>query len=1458
MPKFLTLISMLLTLTLAGGICTAATFTVDSLADDGDTSPGDGNCLVAAGDCTLRAAIEEANALAGADFIEFDLGAGHHTFTPATAYVIDGSDLLIDGFSAVGAVPNTAAAPLPFDPATNLTITIDGTNVNTTAAASILIEANNIIIRGLNVHSGPFHDIAIGATHWDLIRNRIQGCFVGTDVTGMIALPAGRSFQNPYYASVALLHGAQANTIGCNDSAACDPSQRNLLSGQNRVGFNYMGCGVLMHGSAAVGDVISQNLVHGNLIGTQAKTTIDASGEVLAALPNRMGLYLTYGTLQNRIWGNTISGNSWKGVHMTAGGATENAENSFLRNFIGLALLSDSPIVDQALPNGGDGFSLVMNCNRNLIGDGDFSNANVISGNDAMGLSITSPCTGNVIDGNIIGLDSSGAFAMPNGNHGVNLYGPGGNQIGTMGQGNVISGNGQTGIFLFQTDGQLVESNIIGLDITSTQSRPNATHAVTFFDSTNCNIKGNLIAQSNRNGIYCLNSDSSNTFEDNTIRDSFNSGIELSGCSPSILRNQILDNTNFGIKVGVSDSDPSYANPGNDVISRPQIGGEGDANYFEGNNFGAISSIDTQAVNASTLHLDNTFDASNLSQSIQQRWQVAVELVDSSGTPITTGAFEAVTSNGLDVSRTLAFPNGGLWGQFSSFSIDNRATWTNVLSSRFTSDGTLREASLFTITASGEGLAGQATFTFDGINDDTESGNGYPNWIETDGLYRYQIAEVVMLPDADGDGVSDDTDCAPSDPLYSDDTAPCDADSDGYCDANITGQVLSSACPSEGEETLEDPSDCDDDDGDIYPGATEICNEVDDNCDGDTDEGLQNTYYADADGDEFGDPDSTTLACDPPTGYVVNSDDCNDGDGNVNPEAAESCNQIDDNCDGDTDEGVLITFYADGDGDGFGAAGNTTEACSAPDGYADNTTDCDDENNAVHPDATEICNEVDDNCDGDTDEGVLITFYADTDGDGHGDSDATTEACTAPTGYSDSPTDCDDNNNAIHPDATEVCDNTADDDCNGAADDEDPVCFSCGNGIVQGDESCDDGGNEPDDGCNEGCQVEEGWACRNLESQASLCGSEALAGTVVITELMIDPACTEDADGEWIEIFNASDSDLNLGGWRISDDGTDDAFLPQISLPAAGRLLLCKNEGTACSLVLAFSLSNSDDEVILQDVLDSLVDEVWYDSASFPVESGASMQLDPDADAVGNDLGENWCASIQAIVEGCGDLGTPSLVNLGCDATCWDADEDGQMDEACGGTDCDDDNADISPSATEICDDNIDNDCDGDTDAADEDCTPVCPDADEDGFDDATCGGSDCDDNNAAINPDADEICNDSVDNDCDGNADEADTDCVAPCADADEDGHTDVTCGGDDCDDNDAAVNPEASEICDDGIDNDCDGDVDSDDTIDCPDDDNGPAESGCGCASSNQGANSALFLMGLALIWVLRRKEF
>ena len=171
--------------------------------------------------------------------------------------------------------------------------------------------------------------------------------------------------------------------------------------------------------------------------------------------------------------------------------------------------------------------------------------------------------------------------------------------------------------------------------------------------------------------------------------------------------------------------------------------------------------------------------------------------------------------------------------------------------------------------------------------------------------------------------------------------------------------------------------DCDDADPDHNPDTPELCNGVDDNCNGVADEDPSDgeTYWFDSDGDGYGGQTTSKVLCEARDFYTLDNTDCDDTDDDVNPGAAEVCDDddVDEDCDGvadDADDSVDTStgseVYTDGDGDGYGT-GDAMFACDVPEGTAVGYGDCDDNASSVNPGATEVCdNGVDDDCDGTT------------------------------------------------------------------------------------------------------------------------------------------------------------------------------------------------------------------------------------------------------------------------------------------------------------------------------------------------------------------------------------------------------------------------------------------------------------------------------------------------------------
>jgi hypothetical protein len=555
------------------------------------------------------------------------------------------------------------------------------------------------------------------------------------------------------------------------------------------------------------------------------------------------------------------------------------------------------------------------------------------------------------------------------------------------------------------------------------------------------------------------------------------------------------------------------------------------------------------------------------------------------------------------------------------------------------------------------------------------------------------------------------------------------------------------------------PVDCDDTDPAVNPGADEVCDGKDTDCDGTR---PWNDYDIDQDG------------------YAVCNGDCNDQDGAVNPGATEICDDtIDNNCNNKTDENNCTCPDADGDGHPAAFCGGDDCDDSDPaifqncpgctdadgDGFAQEggncgPADCDDTDPAVNPVAEEVCDGVDTNCDGT----VPWNDY-DIDGDGYA-------VCSG---------DCNDQDGAVNPDAVEICGDFIDNNCNNKTDENNCTCPDAdGDGhpaLYCGGDDCDDSDPAIFQNCP-GCTDTDG---DGFSLEGGNCGPVDCNDT----DPAVNPGADEVCDGQDTNCDGTvpwNDYDIDGDGYAVCQGDCND----QDGAVNPGATEICgdfidnncnnKTDEKQCTCPDADGDGHPAAFCGGDDCDDT-------DPAVFQNCSGCT-----DTDGDGYSVEGGNCGPVD-----CDD--TDPAVNPGADEVCdgkdtncdgtrawndYDTDQDGYA--VCNG-DCDDQDAARNPDAVEICGDAIDNNCNNSIDEA----GCICPDADGDGHPAAFCGGDDCDDTDPAVFQN------------CPG------------CTDADGDGFSveGGNCGPVDCDDTDPNVNPgEPVDVCD-GKDTDCDGTI-------------------------------------------------
>jgi len=590
----------------------------------------------------------------------------------------------------------------------------------------------------------------------------------------------------------------------------------------------------------------------------------------------------------------------------------------------------------------------------------------------------------------------------------------------------------------------------------------------------------------------------------------------------------------------------------------------------------------------------------------------------------------------------------------------------------------------------------------------------------------------------------------------------------------------------------------------VFPGAPEVCNNIDDNCNGVVDdEGAQNciTYYYDHDGDGYGVASNWKCYCAPTGKYsALQAGDCNDSDYSVYPGQIETCNGRDDNCDGITDppgSSGCQTYYLDVDGDGFGVSGNTRCQCGPSGDYKASTPgDCNDGDRSTYPGAPELCGDGrDNNCDGRTDEegcSGCTNYYRDEDGDSYGIEDFKCLSAPQGTYRATRKGDCNDSDSQINPGAQEVCDGK-DNNCNNSVDEENA----------------------------QGCityyydfDVDGYGVAANSKCLCSMSGkyTATVAGDCNDNDSSIKPGATEVCNSKDDDCDGQTDEEGALNcTWKYLDNDGDGYGV------TSDRKCLCAAVGKYTADI-----------------------------------GGDCNDSNPDArpgatEVCGNGVDDNCDGRTDE--EGCGgctnyyrddDQDTYGVTN---DKRCLSGPQSPYT--ATRGGDCNDSDATVNPGVIEACN-NKDDNCNGATDEpGSTGCSTFYLDKDTDTYgvsSDSQClcaptgqytatRAGDCDDNDALVHPGAVERCNNNKDDDCDGVIDnEGCQGCITYYYDGDSDGYgvngnskcltspsgkySALVAG--DCNDSDPLVKPGATEICNSKDDN-CDGLTDPENTQGC-----------------------------------------
>jgi CSLREA domain-containing protein len=553
---------------------------VNSSGDGSDINQGNNVCETGPGNgvCTLRAAIQEANARAGIQWISF---SADYTLTPATPYPTlsdtsggtriysSGRTIIVDGATTSGTTKSGFFISSDYN-------SIEGIVVKN-FYVGILVEGNNNHITGCTVISNTNVGIDLEG-----MTNHVAASYIGTDASDTTGVG------NTLYGVLVL---GTNNMVGTDGDGVSDDTEKNVISGNVKDGVyiteggghvvagNYIGttkngisalpngeCGVQVEGAPEAGirigtngngvsdgyerNIISGNtksgiciddgtgiVVAGNFIGTTYDGTTDLGNMEFGVVVGVGASGIIIGTNGDgscdHMEKNLISGNSMTGVVLSS------ADNVVAGNLIGVNWAGDTAIQNEYFGVWIEGANNRIGTDGNGVSD-DYER-NIISGNKHFGIHVLgSSSVGNIIAGNYIGTDIDGNTAIPNVGAGIALQHSSGTRIGTNGDGNgdaaewnIISGNTSNGIWLSGSSLDIIAGNYIGTNAVG-DPLGNGGAGIYFEDALKSkityktNITSSVIAYNTGDGIYVdTAAGEGHNFSQNSIYSNGGLGIDL-------------------------------------------------------------------------------------------------------------------------------------------------------------------------------------------------------------------------------------------------------------------------------------------------------------------------------------------------------------------------------------------------------------------------------------------------------------------------------------------------------------------------------------------------------------------------------------------------------------------------------------------------------------------------------------------------------------------------------------------------------------------------------------------------------------------------------------------------------------------------------------------------------------------------------------------------------------------